>query len=173
MCANIKGLRDVIFSMHLYYACGEVDGSGHRLMDAADVQHELIVHKHPQVVIARELVDDVALESIVAGGLLVRRKLEVDRHAHTKVMVEIAIKVHRTLRVKRIVLMEREEADGLCVGTVRSTRVLRIGVLVELELVGIPIVLGIVRIAVVVVVAKVVALEQAICTCKGIDVIGV
>ena len=57
------------------------------LVDATQIAHEYAIDVHPDVVIARELKDHVAI-----GGLAVRRLDELRSHGHAKVVVEFIVR---------------------------------------------------------------------------------
>ena len=151
----------------------EVNVAAHGLMDAADVQHQIVVHEYPEVVIAGELIDDV----FFVRRQLVLRQGKFRFHAHAEVVVEQGVKVHAAVVVilhRRVVSVERKESDRLCVhaGTGRGQRalgVLRESVLVQNEAVVLLVEPGIVFIAVIVIVTILIQLEQAVDVGVAVD----
>ena len=130
MAANVEGHCFVCHTMHLDHAGGEIDRPGDRLVNAADIQRQLAVYEHPQIIVPGEFVNDIMLIPVLVLHLPVLRDLKVDRHAHAEVMVQVRIKVHLRLRFTGIVFMEREEADGLGVGPVGASGILGVGMLI-------------------------------------------
>ena len=151
----------VWLTVHHHHVVGEVYAGRHGLMQTAHIQHELAVDEHPKVIVAGELEGNGVAKFIQA----VRRHRELHRHVHTKVMVQILIVVHADAIVWisvsamsaigigiRFIRVEGEEADGLAVAGLVLSRMLLVGVLVDLEAVRIRIVPCVVLIAVVVIV---------------------
>ena len=124
MPADIKSLRDIVLAMYFYDTGREIDRSGNRLMDTTDIQCQFIIHKYPQIIITGELVDNIVLVAALIFHLPVFWNLKVYGHAHAEMVVQILVVVHGRLCLMSIIIMEREEADRLCVCTTGATRIL-------------------------------------------------
>ena len=85
-----------IIAEDLDQAGGEVDGAFYRIVDAADVQHQLAVDEHPHVVIAFKLEDHgdvvaLGIGDLVAAAAAVVGQPEVHGEVHAKPVVGHAV----------------------------------------------------------------------------------
>ena len=143
----------------------EVDGSGHRLVDAADIHCQLPVDEDPHVVVAGKLKYNI-VSVLIDRRPLRPRQAEIHAHGQAEVMVQILIPVNVQV-VAGIPLVEGEEADGLAVIVASHGGCIAVGPLVvrsgiDLKLLRIRVQPGVVLVAVVVVITQIVFLEEAV-----------
>ena len=97
-----EGLRRSVPSRH--YSRPEVDGAGHRLVNAAQVQHQFIIDIEPEIVVSGEFEDDV----MSPGVKSVRGLGEVRGHLHTEEIVCLRARdLVKSFSVARIIFRKR------------------------------------------------------------------
>ena len=67
----------------------EIDTARHRLVNAAQIQRQVVIHVHPHIIITGEFEDDV-----LAIILFIGRNDKVNAHAHAEVMIQFFILVN-------------------------------------------------------------------------------
>ena len=106
-------------------------------MNTTYVQDQIVIDEDPHVIITGELKGDrvsIVIQSITGN-------LKINRHAHTKVMIQIGIKVHTGIAFfeVRIILMEGEEANRFCIRPGASACPLGISMFIKRYLITIPV----------------------------------
>ena len=141
-------------------ARGEVDVELGGIVDTAEVAHEHIVDKDPDVVIARE-----GIRHVLAGDFAVLRLQETRGHREAKVMIERAVGIAPDILLGERAaagiqhLIRAREREELPVHIARGTAFLNSPSVIDIERIVAGIVGGVVLLAVVDVIA-VVDLEQ-------------
>ena len=98
----------VIPVLHLNIAGPEIDRAADRLMNAADIQNQLVIDKDPHIIIAGKLKDNVISIRVLAG----RRNQEVGFHMHGKMVFQGLVHIDGTFCLVFIIGHKREKSDG-------------------------------------------------------------